>query len=605
VFNHVFPYVLVGLVAWNLARAARHRQISNLLTAGAALLALLGHFSRNSVLFLGALLLLGLGVYLQGRERSQRAMLASQRQDEPGDDAGAEPARLPGETTEDMIERHVLGIRTAPNAAPMRARARAAHRALQGLRLEELRPVFELVEDPNAAVRALALPLLIDKGDEAALELLRGARSQHRDLETGYVLAVCHRGSPALEPALTHAEREPRREALLLLVRTVIGRVYPALGSDRPEVARLVKALLAESDTELLLELSSKLAEHSHLHLIRESWSQFSLPSRRALLRLSQLGPERAQLEELVTLFEQALQDAEPQLMRAAVQALRQPGAEALRAKLGDPALPLRGWTELTIVTGATSGATLPCKAGGVLRVAPGPLRARIRFRQLGGPELSYVRVLLELPDSEGRCWQLRSYVRGEAFTAALQAEALRPQLPASEGFTSWSQAPVAWQEALHERCLLARLAESWDSHAQVELRLGERKHALALHHQRPSIDVGLLGDQLVVRVSGLRESKFKGRRPWRVFAGSAPLPPLVWLSPAQLLLCFSEPRRHYPRARDLDDRADPAQCRPCRARLLERRSEPQPVVVFASDQLTPAAVATSAAPSSPGHRRG
>ncbi|MEY2932076.1 MAG: hypothetical protein RL033_2825, partial [Pseudomonadota bacterium] len=489
-FNHFFPYVLAGLVAWNLARAARHRQPSNLLTAGAALLALLGHFSRSSTLFLGALLLLGLGVYLHGRERSQRALLASERlgelgePGEPGDDASSEPARLPGETTEDMIERHVLGIRTAPNAAPMRARARAARRAVHGLSLEELRPVFALVEDPNAAVRELALPLLIEKGDEAALELLRGARSQYRDLETGYVLAVYHRGSPALEPALTHAEREPRREALLLLVRTVIGRVYPSLGSDRPEVARLAKALLAESDTELLLELSSKLAEHSHLHLLRESWSQFSLPSRRALLRLSQLGPERAQLEELVGLFEHALQDAEPQLVRAAVRAQRQPGAEALRAELGDPALPLRGWTELTLTT---SGATLPCKAGGVLRVPPGPLRARVRLRQLGGPELSYARVLLELPDSEGRCWQLRSYVRGEGFSAALQVEELRRQLLAGEGFTSWSQAPVAWQAALRERCLLARLAESWDSSEQVELPLGERKHVLALHHQRPS----------------------------------------------------------------------------------------------------------------------
>jgi hypothetical protein len=578
VFNQIFPYVLVGLVAWNLARAARHRQTSNLLTAGAALLALLGHFSRNSLLFLGALLLLGLAVYLHGQERSQRALLAAERLGEPGDDASSEPARLPGETTEDMIERHVLGIRTAPNAVPMRARARAAHRALQGLSLEELRPVFELVEDPNAAVRALALPLLIDKGDEAALELLRGARSQHRDLETGYVLAVCHRGSPALEPALTHAEREPRREALLLLVRTVIGRLYPALGSERPEVARLVKALLAESDPELLLELSSKLAEHSQLHLIRESWSQFSLPSRRALLRLSQLGPERAQLEELVTVFECALRDAEPPLKRAAVRALRQPGAEALRAALGDPALPLRGWTELTLTT---RGATLPCKAGGVLRVAPGPLRARVRLRQLGGPELSYARVLLELSDREGRCWQLRSYVRGGAFTAALQEEELRRQLLAGEGFSSWSQVPVAWQEALLERCLLARLAESWDSSEQVELPLGERKHALALHHQLPSIDVALLGDQLVVRVSGLRESKFKGRRPWKVFAGSAPLPQIAWLAPAQLLLCFSEPPRHYPRARDLDDRANPAQCRPCRVRLLERRGEPQPGVVF------------------------
>lgn len=342
-FNHVFPYVLVGLVAWTAARAVRHRQPSHLLTAGAALLALHGHFSRNSISFLGALLLLGLGVYLQGRERSERTLRAALLPDQqnPNDDAGSGPARLPGETTEDMIERHVLGIRTAPNAAPMRARARAAHRVLQGLSLEELRPVFELVKDPNAAVRSLALPLLIDKGDEAALALLREARSQHRDLETGYVLAVCHRGSPALEPALTHAEREPRREALLLLLRTVIGRVYPELGSSRPEVARMVNALLAESDTELLLELSSKLAEHSQLHLISGNWSSFWLPSRHALLRLSQLGPERAQLEQLVALFARALQDEEPALASAAVQALQQPGAEALRAALGDPAAPL------------------------------------------------------------------------------------------------------------------------------------------------------------------------------------------------------------------------------------------------------------------------
>lgn len=578
-FNQIFPYLLVGLIAWNLARGARQRQASNFATAAAGFAALLGHSTQRSVLYLGALALLGWSFYLQASERKRRAR-GSQHPDQPERPSGVSrvPARLPGETADALIERHVLGIRTAPDVAEMRARARVAHRALHWLSVAELRPVFALVTDPNAAVRSLALPLLIEKGDDAALELLRAARGQYRDMDTGYVLAVCHRGSPALEPELTHPERERRREALLLLVRAATGRVYPALGSERPELARLLAALLVESDGELLLELCSKLAEHSQLGLVSEHWPSFSAPSRRALLRLAQLGSERAQLEDLVALFRQALGDAEPKLVRAAVRAVRQPGAEALCAALGDPALPLRGWLELTL---HTAGATVACKEGGSLRIAPGPLRLRLRLRQLSSADLQYARVLLELCDSEGHCWQLRSYVRGCAFTAELLEPERRVPLLAARGVMSWSQAPAAWQQALRERCLLARLPERWEQPDQMELALGTRKHALALQHQSPSLDVALLGEQVLVRASQLRENKFRGIGPFRVFEGSAPLAPLAWLAPATSLLCFAEPTWHYARVRELEDREGPERRRSCRARRLERVGEGQEAVVF------------------------
>ncbi len=338
-FNQVFPYLLAGLVAWNVTRGARQRQPSNLATAGAGLLALVGHFTRHSLLYLPALALLGLSFYLLSRERSRRSGESHRHAfGERGAASSQIPARLPGETSEALIERHVLGIRTAPHSAEMKARAQLAHRALRKLSTSELRPVFELVRDPNPAVRSLALPLLIEKGDEAALELLRDARAEHRDLATGYVLAVCHRGSPALEPELTHPERERRREALLLLARAVTGRVYPALGNERPEITRLLTALVAEADVELLLELSEKLAQHSQLRLLVESWPRFSLASRHALLQLVRLAPERADLEDLAPLFQRALDDPEPEVASAALRALRQPGAEALREALGEPA---------------------------------------------------------------------------------------------------------------------------------------------------------------------------------------------------------------------------------------------------------------------------
>lgn len=577
--SQVFPLLLVGLIAWNLARGARQRQASNFATAGAGVLALLGHTTGHSVLYFAALGLLGLSFYLQAKERSRRGAQPLGQPERRG--TSRPPARLPGESAAALIERHVLGIRTAPDAAEMGARARTAHRALQMLSRAELHPVFALVADPNASVRSLALPLLIERGDDDALDLLREARDQYRDLATGYVLAVCHRGSPALEPELTHADRERRREALLLLVRAVTGRVYPALGSARPEVERLRVALLAETEGELLLELCGKLAEHSQLSLVSEAWPRFSLASRRTLLRLSQLGAERAQLEDLVALFQQALGDAEPKLVRAAIRALRQPGAEALCAALGDPALPLRGWLELTL---PTAGASLRCKHGGMLRIAPGPLRLRLRVRQLASAGVQYVRVLVELCDSEGRAWQLRSYARGSAFTSEWLEPERRRQLLADRGVLSWAQAPEAWRAALRERCLLARLGERWEQPEQIELTLGARKHTLALQHQTPSLDVALLGEQLVVRASQLRESKFRGRGPFRVFEGSAPLAALAWLGPAQSLLCWVEPPAHFARPRDLEDQKPPGQRRLCRARRLERGGAGQAGVVFEPD---------------------
>ena len=155
-FSQLFPYLLVGLIAWNVARGARQRQTSNFATAAAGVLVLLGHYSGRSLLYLGALALLGSSFYLQARERSRRAGSSYPPGEAERRTRSRVPARLPGETAEALIERHVLGIRTAPDGAEMRARARAAHRALHWLSLAELRPVFALVADPNAAVRRLA-----------------------------------------------------------------------------------------------------------------------------------------------------------------------------------------------------------------------------------------------------------------------------------------------------------------------------------------------------------------------------------------------------------------------------------------------------------------
>ncbi len=385
-----------------------------------------------------------------------------------------------------------------------------------------------------------------------------------------------------LEHYFTHAEPKLRRQALMSLVEAVGAGQPGPFARGQPEAERLGRALAAEKDGPLLLDLVARLVERQRLDLLTHNWARLPVANRRAIASAfprteskTAPGPSRA---ELIQFFRTALRDGDANVVRAALRTLREPRFAEVCAELDDPALPNRGFSELSF---EVSHATIPCRGGGELQIAPGKLEARVRFAQRRLGDEDRVRVRLVFADSQGNEWQLRSHIDGSLFTTLLEDDSERAALEKAGSFALWSDAPRAWVDALRQRCSIARLRQILDSRRQIGLKIGSRTHTLLLENQAPSIDVAILGQSLIVRVSELRQRVPIGVRQTGEFDDFAPLPAFAWLAPSELLLCFREPHRHHASLTELAAGVEPALRSRSRAKRLDTKAVPQPNVVF------------------------
>jgi hypothetical protein len=210
-----------------------------------------------------------------------------------------------GESTGAFVERCMAHARESRDPSP----------ALMKLTVlgDERAPAYGYLDDPSQVVRQVSATLISQFGDDAQIVRLRRAQEQHPELTWFYVVALCARGSAALDEA-----KEP---FLRSTDRSIRGTALGGLGSalkDGRGVARMVQALVDETDRDLLLEHVEALLTAERLDALTARWSELPAASRLALAEefpLRFAGKRRA---AVLALFERAKTDPDPDVQRAA-----------------------------------------------------------------------------------------------------------------------------------------------------------------------------------------------------------------------------------------------------------------------------------------------
>jgi hypothetical protein len=210
-----------------------------------------------------------------------------------------------GESTGAFVERCMAHAR----------QSRDASQALMKLTVlgDERAPAYGYLDDPSQVVREVAATLISQFGDDAQIVRLRRAEEQHPELNWFYVVALCARGSAALddakEPFLRSTDRSIRATALEGLTSAL---------KDGRGVARMVQALVEETDRELLLEHVEGLLTAERLDALTARWSELPRASRLALAEEFPLRYAEKRRAAVLALFERATADPDPEVQSAA-----------------------------------------------------------------------------------------------------------------------------------------------------------------------------------------------------------------------------------------------------------------------------------------------
>jgi hypothetical protein len=210
-----------------------------------------------------------------------------------------------GESTGAFVERCMAHAR----------QSRDSSQALMKLTVlgDERAPAYGYLDDASQVVREVAATLISQFGDDAQIVRLRQAEEQHPELNWFYVVALCGRGSAALDDA-----KEP---FLRSTDRSIRGTALGGLGSalkDGRGVARMVQALVDETDRELLLEHVEALLTAEHLDALTARWADLPRANRLAFAEDFPLRYAEKRRAAVLALFERAKADPEPDVQRAA-----------------------------------------------------------------------------------------------------------------------------------------------------------------------------------------------------------------------------------------------------------------------------------------------
>jgi len=217
-----------------------------------------------------------------------------------------------------FLERQRRGESTGAFVQRCMAHARESRDTSQALMKltvlgEERAPAYGYLDDPSQVVREVAATLISQFGDDAQILRLRRAQEQHGELTWFYVVALCARGSAALDDAKEPFLRSPDRS----LRGTALGGLGSALKDGRG-VARMVQALVDETDRELLLEHVEALLTAEQLDALTARWSELPHASRLALAEEFPLRFAETRRAAVLALFERATADPDPDVQRAA-----------------------------------------------------------------------------------------------------------------------------------------------------------------------------------------------------------------------------------------------------------------------------------------------
>jgi len=178
---------------------------------------------------------------------------------------------------------------------------------------DERGPAYGYLDDPSQVVRELSATLISQFGDDAQILRLRQAQEQHAELTWFYVVALCARGSAALDEAKEPFLRSPDRN-----VRATALTGFGSALKDGRAVARMVQALVDETDRELLLEQVEALLTAEQLDALTARWADLPRASRLALAEEFPLRYAEKRRAAVVALFEKARADPDPDVQHAA-----------------------------------------------------------------------------------------------------------------------------------------------------------------------------------------------------------------------------------------------------------------------------------------------
>lgn len=226
--------------------------------------------------------------------------------------------RLRGPAAVPFLERQRRGESTGAFVERCMAHARQSRESSQALMKltvlgEERAPAYGYLDDPSQVVREVSATLISQFGDDAQIVRLRRAQEQHPELTWFYVVALCGRGSSALDDA-----KEP---FLRSTDRSVRGTALAGLGSalkDGRGVARMVQALVEETDRELLLEHVEALLTAEQLGALTARWAELPQASRLALAEEFPLRYAEKRRGAVLALLDRAQADPDPDVQRAA-----------------------------------------------------------------------------------------------------------------------------------------------------------------------------------------------------------------------------------------------------------------------------------------------